>query len=258
MKRTTNSSEASVNAAGTAEFFSPQLFAHGRVLYRYPGSDACRFSQKLAYSLIEHIPTSAAERPSVLWDPFCGTGMIVSIACLFFPGKFQTIVGSDIAPEAVECAAKNLSLVSSVESARKRLKFVRGLRGMHAKACRRWGEVAEYLESLMPLIEQTERFAPTLRTFTASAFALPPGIEGDIHFVGDVPYGRTSHMGGGRGVTGLLDCIAEAYPNATMRFVMPRDAGEAVLRETRSVAAKAIPCRNARLIVGGRPKEPNA
>jgi len=247
------------NGAGTAEFFSPQLFAHGRVLYRYPGSDACRFSPRLSYSLIEHIPTSpSAERPSVLWDPFCGTGMIVSIACLFFPKKFQTIIASDIAPEAVECAGKNLSLVSSVEAANKRLKYIRGLRGMHAKACRRWGEVAEYLEALMPLIEQTQRRAPTLRAFTASAFALRPGIEGDLHFVGDVPYGRTSHVGGGRQLTALLDRIAEAYPNATMRFVMPRDAGEAVLRETTTVATKAIPCRDGRLIVGGRPKGPNA
>lgn len=194
----------------------------------------------------------------MLWDPFCGTGMIVSIACLFFPGKFQTIIASDIAPEAVECAAKNLSLVSSVEAAKKRIKFVRGLRGMHSKARRRWGEVADYLESLLPLIERSERLAPTLHTFIASAFALPPGIEGDIHFVGDVPYGRTSHMGGGRQVTSLLDCIAEAYPDATMRFVMPRDAGEAVLRETNAVTTKAISCRNGRLIVGGRPKDLDA
>ena len=242
-----------MNSAMTARFFSPEFFAHGRVLYRYAGSDAWRFSPKLSYSLVEHMPAGPTPGRSVLWDPFCGTGLIVSIACLFFPGKFQTIVASDIAPEAVECAGKNLSLVSNVQSATKRLRFVRGLRGMNAKAPRRWGEVAEYLEALMPAIEQTERLGPMLRTFTASAFALPAGVEGDVQFVGDVPYGRSSHMWGGRRVRDLFDSIAQAYPNATMRFVMPRDAAEDALRETRTVRTKGIPCGKGRLVVLGTP-----
>jgi len=244
-----------MDSAVTAQLFSPEFFAHGRVLYRYPASDAYRFSPKLAYNLVKHIPTGGTDRPSVLWDPFCGTGLIVSIACLFFPQKFQTIVASDIAPEAVECAKKNLLLVSNVQSARKRLKLIRGLRGMNVGSCRRWGEVAEYLDALMPVIEQNERRAPALNTFTASAFALPPGIEGDIHFVGDLPYGRSSRMCGDRQVAALFDCIAEAYPNSTMRFVMTRDIAEDVLRETGTVATTTMRCRNGRLIVLGTPSK---
>jgi len=115
-------------------FFCPEFFAHGRLLYRFPGSDACRFSPTLAYRLVRDLAVSLPKQESVLWDPFCGTGLIVSIACLFFPQAFHTIVASDIAPEAVECCKKNLLLVSNAEAARKRLKHMHGLQKMNVKS----------------------------------------------------------------------------------------------------------------------------
>lgn len=108
-------------------FFRPEFFAHGRLLYRFPGSDACRFSPKLAYRLVRGISVGLPEHPSVLWDPFCGAGLTVSIARLFFPQSFHTIVASDIAPEAVRCCEKNLLLISNAQAARKRLKHMHGL-----------------------------------------------------------------------------------------------------------------------------------
>jgi hypothetical protein len=242
----------------SAELLNPEFFVHGRLLYRFPGSDACRFSPKLAYNLIEHIPVETAERSAVLWDPFCGTGLIISIACLFFGHKFRTFVASDIVPEAVECSRKNLMIVSSGRAAKRRLKHIRGLSKMNPKSERRWGEVAQYLEDLMPAVEQNERLAPSLHTFTASAFELPPGIEGNVHFVGDLPYGRTSNMYGDREIEDLIDCIAAVYPNSTMGFVMTRDIGMNILSKTRGAITERIPCRNGRLIVRVRPNKLDA
>ena len=179
---------------------------------------------------------------------------MVTIACLFFADRFQVFVASDIAPEAVECTKKNLRLVSSAGGARQRLEHVRGMQNMNERAGSSWGEVAPYLEKLLPVIEQNERLAPVLRTFTASAFQLPLGIDGSIHFVGDLPYGRTSYLCGNRSVKALFDCIIAAYPKSTMTFVMTHGMAEGVLGGTENLTIDSIPCKNGRLIVRATPR----
>jgi hypothetical protein len=222
----------------------PELFAHGRLLYRFPGSDAHRFSPKLAYALVETI----AARPdpqAVLWDPFCGAGLILSLARLFFADAFKTIIASDINNTAVECCAQNLGLVSDGYWAQKRLRHLRGLQKMNAKSHRRWGDVATYLEELLPTIRHQKPTPPQLRTFRASAFDLPDTIEGNLHFVGDLPYGKSSHLHGGS-IGDLFTALDTAYPAASMSFVMTREAA-AELADTRWGAAVVFsPCRNGR------------
>ena len=231
------------------QLFRPEFFSHGRLLYRFPGSDACRFSPKLAYRLVRDISEGLPGQASVLWDPFCGTGLIVSIACLFFPRAFHSIVASDVAPEAVRCCQNNLLLVSNSQAARKRLKHMRGLQKMNAKSHSRWGEVAEYLEALMPTIQQNERLAPAVNTFVASAFQLPLRIEGSVHFVGDLPYGRSSHMRGDGCIESLVDSIAASYPASTMTLIMPNDVAEDVVGQTRTATVETTPYRGGRTVV---------
>lgn len=233
--------------------FRPELFAHGRLLYRFPGSDSCRFSPKLAYSLVRHVSVDLPEQPSVLWDPFCGAGLIVSIACLFFPTAFSTIVASDTAPEAVGCCEKNLLLLSNSQAAAKRLKQMRGLQNRNARSHSRWGEVAAHLDELMPTIQQNERLAPPVSTFVASAFQLPPQIRGNVHFVGDLPYGKTSHMDGDCRIESLVDTIAVAYPTSTMTFVMTRDIAQDIVRETKRAIVETRPCKNGRTVIHAKP-----
>lgn len=237
-----------------AKPFIPRLFAHGRLLYRFEGSDACRFSPILAYRMIERLCEVAGECP-VLWDPFCGTGLIVGIARLFFPRSFQAILASDVSPLAVECARKNLVLVGNVEAARKRLKELRGLQKMNVKSHRRCGEVADYLESLMPLIEQNERLARPVHAFVASAFGLPAGTEGEVHFMGDLPYGKQSRMAGGGGLSELLEAIHLVYPHATMTFVTTPEAAGDLPSEGGSLALRLRPCRKGRLLIHATPRE---
>lgn len=236
-----------------ADLFAPEFFAHGRMLYGYPRSETCRFSPMLAYNLVRHTATEGGEGRSVLWDPFCGIGLIPAIACMFFPGKFQAFVASDANPEAVACAGKNLSMVRCARAAGKRLKHIRGLQQRNAKSQRRWGEVGGYLNSLMPLIERNAGRAPLVDTYTASAFDLPRGIEGNIHFLGDLPHGKSSRMWGSDGAERLLDAVAGAYPNATMRFIMTRDMADRVLRGTETVSAVAIASKSGRAIVRAGP-----
>ena len=72
----TDLSSAAMQTDPCTPLFHPELFAHGRLLYRYAGSDAHRFSPRLAYRLLRDLDTGAPGSPSVLWDPFCGAGTI--------------------------------------------------------------------------------------------------------------------------------------------------------------------------------------
>jgi RRNA methyltransferase AviRa len=233
---------------GVGPHFSPTFLAHGRLLYRFRGSDACRFSPKLAYGLLSGIAMGAAS-PPVLWDPFCGSGLIASIACLFFPREFRAVVVSDISHEAVKCARKNLLLVGDVRAASKRLQEMRGLQKRNAKSFRRWGEVAEYLEGLMPFIQANQQISPPVHAFTATAFELPVAIPGNVHFVGDLPYGRSSSMRGESRVDALLDRLTAAFPEAKMTFVMTAADAQHVRTRASGARLETRPCSNGRVIL---------
>ena len=200
----------------------------------------------------------ATARPQVLWDPFSGSGLIASVACLFFGKEFRAIVVSDIIDEAVKCSRKNLLLVSDVRAAQRRLQQMRGLQKRNVKSFRRWGEVAQYLESLMPLIQANQQLRPRVHAFTASAFELPLDLGEDVHFVGDLPYGRSSSMCGSRRVDSLLDSLAAAYPNSRMTFVMTSDSAQHVLARTSGAAVEIAPCGKGRWVVRASPKRHRA
>lgn len=183
--------------------FDPEFFAHGRLLWRFDGSDAVRFSPRLAWGMI----ADAAEcsgGTGRLWDPFAGAGLVPALARLFFPSEFASIAASDASPEAVETTAKNLALVSDTEAAKKRLAQVTGLRGQNPKSDRRWGEVAAYLSSLMPRIEAVSNKALPMRVECALAhehvqlLTAPESTAdaSDLFVVGDAPYGKGSQLVG--------------------------------------------------------------
>jgi hypothetical protein len=194
------------------------LFCHGRLLYRFPGSDACRFSPRAAWNILDNVDLEEGVE-NILWDPFCGSGVIPSVGVFFFSSKFQRIVASDINQEAVDCICKNFELLTNTEVAEKRLKQMRGLMKRNVKSKKRWAEVADFLESLLPVIGG-EKFSNT-ETFCSSAFEIPSHYEGKVHFVSDLPYGKASHLLGGAGFKELLEYLQEKYPNSSSTFVLP-------------------------------------
>ena len=181
--------------------FNPEFFAHGRLLWRFDGSDAVRFSPRLAYGMIADA-AECSHGAGWLWDPFAGAGLVPALARVFFPHGFAGIAASDASLDAVQTAAKNLALVSSLEAAEKRLAHVTGLRGQNPKSDRRWGEVAEYLSSLMPRIEAASNEALPTRVECGLAHEYgarlaapePTPYTSDLFVVGDVPYGRGSQL----------------------------------------------------------------
>lgn len=234
------------------DYFEPTYFAHGRVLYRYPGSDSARFSPRLAWRLIRTIHD---RYPSggVLWDPFCGSGLIPALAALFFPGLFRTIVASDSNPTAVACAARNLAIATSVDAMRQRRDALARRRRQNVKSDHRWGAVVDYIDAVLPLMVSPAVAPLTIHTFSASAFALqrapiPIATQDTIHFVTDLPYGRQSRL-----VNGCLDDLASMVlgmgDRVSLTVVLP---SADVSRFIVGCAAGRIwqtPCRGQRTIV---------
>lgn len=191
--------------------FEPEYFAHGRLLWRFEGSDAVRFSPRLAWGMVEGAAEISAGA-GWLWDPFSGAGLIPAVARAFFASAFVGIAASDASLAAVETTVKNLALVSDLEAAAKRLAHVRGLRGQNPKSDRRWGEVAAYLERLLPNIEAAASIAREARVECALAHEQLPRLAGEagaaLYIVGDAPYGRGSELLGPP-----IDAIVQGWVN---------------------------------------------
>ena len=218
--------------SGNAPPLDPDLFSHGRLLRRFPGSDASRFSARTALHLLQHIEVGAG--PQVLWDPFCGSGMIPCVTLLAMAldwgvPKFSAVIASDVDATAARCARDNMRLFCQGDAFDRRLAEVRAEGYGNPGRVRSWERVARYMETLRPFLP-LER-APACHAFAASVFALPPMYsqleESQVHIVGDAPYGSMSSLHGG-GLPAALAALRRDFPGAGITLVARRDVLPAV------------------------------
>ncbi|MFT7521927.1 MAG: hypothetical protein ACI9MC_004079 [Kiritimatiellia bacterium] len=174
--------------------FQPEFFAHGRLLWRFDGSDPARFSPRLAWHMVQRAAQVSAGA-GVLWDPFCGVGLIPCVARAFFAADFAGICASDISNDAVEVASRNLRLLADPTVAERRKRQLRGLSGQNVKSKARWSAVERYLLQLEPRIERAAHDDVNVQVIQGSADAVQP-TEASILIVGDAPYGRQSKLAG--------------------------------------------------------------
>jgi hypothetical protein len=231
------------------EALDPGIFAHGRLFRRYPGSDAHRFSSRLALGILQHVRTDPDGGPHVLWDLFCGTGLIPCVALFAYPDKFDTVIASDIDPEAVRCARFNMGILSEPETFERRLREVHGRRGANPKEDRRWGEVEHYMERIRPVVDAQRERLPAVRAFRAGALDLPRDVSGRVHFVADLPYGNTSSLRGG-GLQQVMPAVRRAYPESTVSFVVDGESVGDLLRRC-PAGLRCRPLKGGRVIVRG-------
>lgn len=201
----------------------PDIFSHGRLLRRFPGSDACRFSARTALNLLERFATRGDScRPQVLWDPFCGVGMIPCVALAAFPGRFDVIVASDINVDACVCAGRNMRTVTDTGAFEARIGEIHRSRRMNPGMDRRGAIVERYMERIQPMLLGSV-CAAKIGAIRCDAFSLPAAIDGDLYFVSDLPHGKKSALRGGH-LRDLLPSIRAAYPRACISFVTTSDA----------------------------------
>ena len=211
-------------ASPQSHLFNHHLFAHGRLFYRYYGSEACRFSPQAAYRLLSHLATDNA-RPTTLWDPFCGTGFILSVAGFFFPQAFPVLLGSDVKPEAVHCTQRNLSLFSDRAAFTARRAELEMCMRPSPKHRLRWGGVVDYFDQLGAALDFT-RPGYRFSSFVAdAASARRPEI--DLTIFGDLPYGRSSQLVGAVDYVRCLQPLLQAHPLARVLLIAPASASAA-------------------------------
>ena len=84
-------------------------YASGRVIYHKSGF--ATFPVRLASELFQRgLSLLETPTPIKVYDPLCGEGYLLTIIGLLHPDKISQMVGSDINPEALAIAKKNLEL----------------------------------------------------------------------------------------------------------------------------------------------------
>lgn len=171
-------------------------FSAGRVLYSQPGAPA--FPVRLASEILQrarqllglHAPSS---RRLALFDPTCG-GAYHLAALGFLHGEWiESITASDIDPQALSLARRNLGLLSPA-GLEQREKEIERMLGQYGKTSHE--DALHSTSVLRRRLVQASRAIPT-RAFLASTFdsaALLEGIAGaavDL-VISDVPYGQLS------------------------------------------------------------------
>lgn len=72
-----------------------------------------KFPPKVAYTLLE-ITKDLSPNKTILYDPFCGNGTILTVAGLNFEEQFKQLFGSDIDSEAVDSTRLNLATFTNL------------------------------------------------------------------------------------------------------------------------------------------------
>ena len=171
--------------------------ASGRVLYSLPGHPA--FPIRLADEILQRCMAIQAAnrvtRPYVLYDPFCGAAYHLSVLVCLHWRSLRKVIGSDIDPNAVTAAKRNLGLLT-IEGLDRRIGEISQMLRLYGKESHRVAlESANRLRNRMISLAQTHPIETCV--FQANALdsqALSKhlmDIRPDIVFV-DVPYGLHS------------------------------------------------------------------
>lgn len=156
-------------------------FASGRVLYhaknipnfpvRLQAEIFCRAKQYL------HQKTGL-----VVYDPCCGGGGSLATLGFLFNEEIDSLIGSDIDPEMVSCAEKNLSLLSKEGLAGRKKELEQFYREYQKESHLGAIDSAVRLEKLLVHAIET-------KVLTADCTKPLPNIKPDI-VITDVPYGN--------------------------------------------------------------------
>lgn len=167
-------------------------FASGRVLYG--GSGIPNFPVRLLNEIYGRAVGYLEKKDDiVVYDPCCGGGYALTVLGFFHNGEIGKIYGSDIDVNMVNCAKKNVSLLTPVGLNTRKEELAR-LHAEYGKDSHR-----EALASCERLCGMLVRRIPT-EVFQADCTKELPAIFPDI-IITDVPYGNLVEWEGGESVS---------------------------------------------------------
>jgi len=172
--------------------------ASGHVFYSLPGHPA--FPVRLASEIFQRCLAwrrrAGEMAPCTLFDPCCGAGYSLSVIAFLHRTTLREVIGADVDIKAVECARRNLSLLTLEGLERRRAELeallARFEKTSHEEALQSVALLREQLlaeQSLSPLA------AWAFQVDATSGEALQECLAGravDVVF-SDIPYGQHSH-----------------------------------------------------------------
>ncbi|BFH16114.1 hypothetical protein J6TS7_11870 [Paenibacillus dendritiformis] len=170
-------------------------FASGRVLYNARGTTAfpVRLASEIMQRCFRHLEGKGNDEPYAVYDPCCGGAYMLTVVGLLHGHRMKRVVASDVNPEVLGIAEKNLSLLSA-DGMSRRKKELAYLLGQYNKPSHR--EALESVEKLAPLLTRSniEETCSFHHDVTATAAADLPVQAGGIDIVlTDLPYGEIVH-----------------------------------------------------------------
>lgn len=169
----------------------------GRVLVSLPGHPALpvRLTDELFSRCLAHWRATGSGGPVSVYDPCCGAAYHLAVIGFLHAADLESLLGSDVLPEAVTVARRNLSLLSDAGLSSRALELDR-LMAEYGKDSHR--DARASLERLRVLLQD----GLAGRTLTTGAFVcdaladgvLPSVLEGRRPEIvlADVPYGLHS------------------------------------------------------------------
>lgn len=91
------------------------LLASGSVLYSLPGQPAfpIRLSSEIYQRCAEILKGKNIDPPYSVYDPFCGSGYLITTLGVLHGNQISDLIASDISETAVELAQRNLNLLTN-------------------------------------------------------------------------------------------------------------------------------------------------
>lgn len=178
-----------------------QDFSSGRVLYHVKGMTnfPVRLAQEIYGRCLEYSPK---KRNIILYDCCCGGGYLLSVLGFLNQDTIGKIMGSDINPDLLKIAEKNLNLLTK-EGMEQRIKEIEHLIASFNKESHQEAKLSAFkLKNLLKKDMPWEIFqCDALKGIKLS-------IKPDI-VITDVPYGQKVEWEGhqGDGITKLLDSL---------------------------------------------------
>jgi 23S rRNA (guanine2535-N1)-methyltransferase len=168
-------------------------YAGGRVLHGRPGQAAfpVRLASEVFQRCCHRLAARGAAPPYALYDPCCGSGYLLTVVGLLHGALLSRILASDIDPQAVEQARRNLSLLTAVGLDR-RLEAIRQLFDAYRKPSHQ-GALESGRRLKASLTAAHEAIEVACFPFDVTGDAGWPGELGSVDIVlADLPYGRVT------------------------------------------------------------------
>ncbi|MDE3724999.1 rRNA methyltransferase [Nocardiopsis sp. N85] len=198
--------------------------ASGQVLRSAPGFPG--FPVRLASELFQRAAVHVGRTSVRLWDPCCGSGYLATVLGLLHRERITAVRATDIDPDAVGLAARNLRLLTAEGLAEREEELRRAARDFGRPS------YVERAEDARGLARGLAEAGGDLshEAAVADVFTLTEPVSADL-VVTDVPYGDMTHWSGE--VPGSDPMGATL---ASLGRVLPPEAVIVITARTRRVA----------------------